>query len=36
MCIDFYLQTGARYNLEAKENGNNLVISLAELTDEGK
>lgn len=25
----------SRYNLEAKENGNNLVISLAELSDEG-
>jgi len=26
----------SRYNLEPKENGNNLVISLAELTDEGE
>jgi len=26
----------SRYNLESKENGNNLVISLSELTDEGE
>jgi len=26
----------SRYNLEPKENGNNLVISLAELSDEGE
>ena len=29
-------QADSRYNLESKENGNNLVISLSELTDEGK
>ena len=33
--IDLQFQANARYNLEAKENGNNLVISLAELSDEG-
>ena len=32
----FCLQPDASYHLEPKENGNNLVISLAELSDEGK
>ena len=30
-----YLNQDSRYSLEAKENGNNLIISLAESADEG-
>ena len=30
-----YLNQDSRYSLEAKENGNNLIISLAESEDEG-
>ena len=32
---NFHFKQDSRYSLESKENGNNLMISLAESADEG-
>ena len=34
-CNNFSLNQNSRYSLESKENGNNLMIRLAEPADEG-